>query len=94
MSELTQAELSEKYRVSRPFVSDSLYKIHPVGEKMGEKKMLKTYDEKEAAGAIVNALKERAQKKRTAWEEAKNQADYAEGVMRANGLIDNPRWRL
>ena len=94
MGALTQAELADKYKVSRPFVSDSLCNIQPVGEKQGAKRILKTYDEKEAAGAICKNLRERADKKRAAWEEAKKQADYAEGLMQANGLVDNPRWRL
>jgi hypothetical protein len=94
MGAMTQAELADKYRVTRPFVSTALRGIDPVGEKQGDKKILRTYDEKEAAGAIFRDLKDRAEKKRAAWEEAKKEADYAEGVMRANGLIDNPRWRL
>lgn len=94
MSAMTQSELAEKYRVPAPFVSTSLKGIKPVGEKQGEKRLQKTYDEKEAAAAIVRELKARADKKRAVYEEARNEADYAEGVMRANGLIDNPRWKL
>ena len=94
MGAMTQAELAEKYRVTRPFVSTALRGVDPSGEKQGEKRILKTYDEKVAASAILRDLKDRADKKHADWEEAKTQADYAESVMRANGLIDNPRWRL
>ena len=94
MGAMTQVELAEKYRVTAPFVSTALRGMKPVGEKQGEKRKLKTYEEKEAAEAILRDLKERADKKRAAYDEARGQADYAEGVMRANGLIDNPRWRL
>lgn len=94
MSFITQIELASKYKVSASFVSAALRGVRPNGEKQGEKRLLKTYDEKEAASAILKDLKDRADKKRAAWEEAKKQADYAEGVMQANGLIDNPRWKL
>lgn len=94
MKEMTQTELSVKYNVTVSFVCAALKGFKPTGSRPGPKREMKTYPEKEAAKRILDALKERAGKKKAAYDEAQKEADYVEGVMRANGLIDNTRWHL
>lgn len=92
--EITQGELARKYEISESLACMLVAGIKPTGKRMGTHKPLKVYDEKEAAQAVVNFLKERSDKKRKEYDEARARYMKAFATMRESGLVDNPRWRL
>ncbi len=96
MALLTQKEIADKYEISQPYVSAAIKGagIKPGGQKMGAKRMLNTYDEKAVMTAVLAQYETAAKRAKNTWEAAEASYRRLEARSKANGLIDNPRWRL
>jgi len=91
MAELgfTQKEISVKYGISQPYVSNVIREaqIEPIGHRLGGKRLVNTYDEKEVAVAILRSYQQIVKKAKGVLDGAQFRYDQFAGQMRENGLI-------